>query len=99
MLFWTHFRRAIEIDEEEDDKNVRSVPSQELNAAITDLTTRLEYLRTCNDLIVKQGRALQVALNDLESGEDLPNKTKVVTERATVFRIATNAMINVSVSD
>lgn len=92
-------RRAIEIDEEEDDKNVLSVPSQELNAAITDLTSRLENLRTCNDLINKHGRALQGALIEVESGEDLPNRTKTVTERATIFRISSNAMINVSVSE
>ncbi|XP_031638486.1 oxysterol-binding protein 2 [Contarinia nasturtii] len=86
--------RAIEIDEEEDDKNVLSVPSQELNAAITELSSKLENLRTCNDLISKNGRALQNALTELESGDDLASKTKQVTERATLFRISSNAMIN-----
>lgn len=90
-------RRAIEIDEEEDDKNVLSIPSQELNAAITELTAKLENLRTCNDLISKNGRALQSALAELETGDDLASKTKLVTERATLFRISSNAMINVSV--
>lgn len=89
-------RRAIEIDEEEDDKNVLSVPSQELNAAISELSSKLENLRTCNDLISKNGRALQNALAELESGDDLVSKTKLVTERATLFRISSNAMINVS---
>lgn len=90
-------RRAIEIDEEEDDKNVLSVPSQELNVAISELSSKLENLRTCNDLISKNGRALQTALTELESGDDLASKTKLVTERATLFRISSNAMINVSV--
>lgn len=90
-------RRAIEIDEEEDDKNVLSVPSQELNVAISELSTRLENLRICNDLIAKHGRHLQTALTDLESGDDLEKKIKSVTERATLFRISSNAMINVSV--
>lgn len=89
-------RRAIEIDEEEDDKNVLSVPSQELNAAISELSLKLENLRTCNDLISKNGRLLQSALAELESGDDLASKTKLVTERATLFRISSNAMINVS---
>lgn len=93
-IFHLH-RRAIEIDEEEDDKNVLSVPSQELNAAIRELSSKLENLRTCNDLISKNGRALQVALAELESGDDLAVKAKQVTERATLFRISSNAMINV----
>lgn len=75
-----------------------SVPSQELNAAISDLSSRLENLRTCNDLIAKHGRALQTALSELETGDDLDRKTKQVTERATLFRISSNAMINVSTS-
>lgn len=90
-------RRAIEIDEEEDDKNVLSIPSQELNAAISELSLKLENLRTCNDLISKNGRALQTVLSELENGDDLASKTKLVAERATLFRISSNAMINVSV--
>lgn len=92
-----NFRRAIEIDEEEDDKNVLSVPSQELNVAISELSSRLENLRTCNDLIAKHGRLFQTALLEFESGDDLEKKIKAVTERATLFRISSNAMINVSV--
>lgn len=56
----------------------------------------LENLRTCYDLISKHGTALQRALADLESGDDLANKSKIVNERATLFRITSNAMINVS---
>jgi oxysterol-binding protein 1 len=37
---------------------------------------------------------LQRALSELESGEDLTNKNKIVNERATLFRISSNAMIN-----
>lgn len=96
MCFFLLCRRAIEIDEEEDDVNVRSIPSQELNAAISELSLKLENLRMCNDLISKNGRLLQSALAELESGDDLASKTKQVTERATVFRISSNAMINVS---
>lgn len=55
---------------------------------------RLENLKTCYDLITKHGSALQRALSELESGEDLANKNKIVNERATLFRISSNAMIN-----
>lgn len=55
---------------------------------------RLENLKTCYDLITKHGSALQRALGELESGEDLTSKNKIVNERATLFRISSNAMIN-----
>lgn len=51
-------------------------------------------MKTCYDLITKHGSALQRALAELESGEDLTNKNKIVNERATLFRISSNAMIN-----
>ena len=93
-----NYSRFIESEEEEDDTNSYSIPSQELNAAIRDLSARLENLKTCYDLISKHGLALQRALTDLESGDDLQNKTKVVSERATLFRISSNAMINVIIT-
>ena len=54
----------------------------------------MENLKTCFDLITKHGAALQRALGELESGEDLASKNKIVNERATLFRISSNAMIN-----
>lgn len=54
----------------------------------------MENLKTCYDLITKHGAALQRALNELENGEDLASKNKIVNERATLFRISSNAMIN-----
>lgn len=45
-------------------------------------------------MITKHGAALQRALAELESGEDLASKNKIVNERATLFRISSNAMIN-----
>lgn len=45
-------------------------------------------------MITKHGSALQRALSELENGEDLANKNKIVNERATLFRISSNAMIN-----
>lgn len=48
-------------------------------------------------MITKHGIALQRALTELEcNGDDhlLASKTKIVNERATLFRISSNAMIN-----
>jgi len=59
----------------------------------------MEDLNTCNDLIGKHGSALQRALTDieqLEGGQELSSKIKMINERATMFRITSNAMINVS---
>lgn len=50
--------------------------------------------------MLKQGSGLQRALADLEMLEppspELAAKFKIVSERTTLFRIAANAMINVS---
>lgn len=87
----------MESDEDEDDSNALAIPSEEMNAVIRDLTARLENLKTCYDLISKHGSALQRALTDIETcGEDLQSRSKIVSERATLFRISSNAMINVS---
>jgi len=63
----------------------------------------LDDLQACNDLMLKQGSGLQRALADLEMIEppspELAAKFKIVSERATLFRIAANAMINVSPND
>ena len=70
------------------------------------MSTKLEDLRTCNDLIVKHGHALQRSVSDLEtatagSGDkkqpdiaDVQSKVKLLNERATLFKITSNAMIN-----
>lgn len=89
-------RRAMESDDEEEETAANTIPSEELNLVVRELTVRLENLKTCYDLITKHGAALQRALSELESGEDLVNKNKIVSERATLFRISSNAMINVS---
>ncbi|XP_052861291.1 oxysterol-binding protein 1 isoform X3 [Anopheles cruzii] len=86
--------RAMESDEEEEDNTANTIPSEELNLVVRELTIKLENLKTCYDLITKHGAALQRALSELESGDDLANKTKIVSERATLFRISSNAMIN-----
>lgn len=66
---------------------------------IKPLSTKLEDLQTCNDLVGKHGAALQRAIADLQELEDdqaLLVKVKSVNERSTLFRISANAMISVS---
>ncbi|XP_075424150.1 oxysterol-binding protein 2 isoform X3 [Ascaphus truei] len=80
-------------DEEPSSQSDRS----ELHSSLKSLTSKLDDLSACNDLIAKHGAALQRSLSELEnlklpaeSGE----KIKSVNERATLFRITSNAMIN-----
>lgn len=63
------------------------------------LATKLDDLSTCNELIGKHGAALQRSLNELEELRgcaDNNDRVKAANERATLFRITSNAMINVS---
>lgn len=73
----------------------------ELQNTLRALGSKLDDLNTCNDLIIKHGAALQRALNELEAlnaslSTEHTQKMKSVNERATLFRITANAMINVS---
>lgn len=71
----------------------------ELQSTLRTLSSKVEDLSTCNDLIAKHGTALQRSLSELESlrlPADSTEKIKQVNERATLFRITSNAMINVS---
>lgn len=88
------------LEEEEEEYQDNDNQNVETASVIKDLTRRLDDLQACNDLISKQGAALQRALSDLETLEppslELAAKFKTVSERATLFRIAANAMISVS---
>lgn len=85
---------TVDSDEEESpDKN-------EIQNTLMTLSAKLEDINTCNDLIGKNGSGLQRVLSDLEqmdNSAESSSRLKVVNERATMFRIATNAMINVSI--
>uniref|UniRef100_A0A665XD08 Oxysterol-binding protein n=1 Tax=Echeneis naucrates TaxID=173247 RepID=A0A665XD08_ECHNA len=74
--------------------------NSEVQSALRTLGSKVEDLSTCNDLISKHGSALQRSLSELDSlrltGE-AGDKIRQVTERATLFRITSNAMINVSI--
>uniref|UniRef100_A0A3B5QDQ6 Oxysterol-binding protein n=1 Tax=Xiphophorus maculatus TaxID=8083 RepID=A0A3B5QDQ6_XIPMA len=69
----------------------------EIQGTLKVLVSKLDDLSTCNDLIAKHGAALQRSLSELE-GLKVPldggEKIKAVNERATLFRITSNAMIN-----
>uniref|UniRef100_A0A3Q4BQ62 Oxysterol-binding protein n=1 Tax=Mola mola TaxID=94237 RepID=A0A3Q4BQ62_MOLML len=69
----------------------------EIQGTLKILVSKLDDLSTCNDLIAKHGAALQRSLSELE-GLKVPveggEKIKAVNERATLFRITSNAMIN-----
>uniref|UniRef100_A0A8B9YY97 Oxysterol-binding protein n=1 Tax=Buteo japonicus TaxID=224669 RepID=A0A8B9YY97_9AVES len=80
-----------------DEEPASQSDKSELHGTLKTLSSKLEDLSTCNDLIAKHGAALQRSLSELEnlklpaeSGE----KIKAVNERATLFRITSNAMIN-----
>ncbi|XP_046841435.1 oxysterol-binding protein 1-like isoform X2 [Xenia sp. Carnegie-2017] len=80
-----------ESDEDEDeDKNEGSTKP---------LSSKIDDLKTCNDLVTKHGRALQKAINDLQDlgeelieGVELNKILKLVNEKATLFRITSSAM-------
>ncbi|XP_045136068.1 oxysterol-binding protein 1-like isoform X6 [Portunus trituberculatus] len=84
--------------EDEDEEDVGDAGADDVANTLKVLTAKLEDLRTCHDLIIKHGAALQKSLSELEvldgSTQDLTAKTKTVNERATLFRISSNAMIN-----
>ncbi|KAK0148222.1 Oxysterol-binding protein 2 [Merluccius polli] len=61
------------------------------------LASKLDDLSTCNELIGKHGAALQRSLSELEDprgATDGTDRLKAVNERATLFRITSNAAIN-----
>uniref|UniRef100_A0A8C3AA12 Oxysterol-binding protein n=1 Tax=Cyclopterus lumpus TaxID=8103 RepID=A0A8C3AA12_CYCLU len=100
-------RMQAESDDSGDDFSPSSPPAapgqggvsqnSEVQSALRTLGSKVEDLSTCNDLISKHGSALQRSLSELDSlrmtGE-AGDKIRQVTERATLFRITSNAMIN-----
>ncbi|XP_021344326.1 oxysterol-binding protein 1-like, partial [Mizuhopecten yessoensis] len=80
-----------------DEEEAPEPDKNELQNMLKTLASKLEDMNTCNDLISKHGSGLQRALTELETlnnTEDAGSKLKVVNERATMFRITSNAMIN-----
>lgn len=89
----------MESEDDEDQAEEGSGSPEEWSGVVRELQGRLEDLQTCSELITKHGASLQRALGELETTVDPENaqgKSKIVGERATLFRIASNAMMNVS---
>lgn len=89
---------------EDEDEDFDATHKCEIATVLKPLGSRLEDLNTCNDLITKHGTGLQRALSELESldatttqelPKDLSTKIRSINEKATLFRITSNAMINV----
>lgn len=87
-------------DDSGDEEPTSQSDRSEIQGTLKILVSKLDDLSTCNDLIAKHGAALQRSLSELE-GLKVPvdggEKIKAVNERATLFRITSNAMINVSI--
>lgn len=87
---------------EDDSGDEGSVPQEDralTQGVLKTLANKLDDLSTCNELIGKHGAALQRSLNELEElrgCSDNNDRVKAANERATLFRITSNAMINVS---
>lgn len=90
----------------EDEEDYDESPSPggdkaELQTVLKTLSAKLEDLQTCSDLIAKQCAALQRSLAEAEAvtadnPQEVLTKMKAVNERATLFRITSSAMVNVS---
>uniref|UniRef100_A0A8C4QIP4 Oxysterol-binding protein n=1 Tax=Eptatretus burgeri TaxID=7764 RepID=A0A8C4QIP4_EPTBU len=91
-----------ESDESGDDEGATGNTSvvadkSEVQSGLRVLASKLEDLCTCNDLIGRHGTALQRSLGELESlrpATEGADRFKTAMERATLFRITSNAMIN-----
>lgn len=86
-------------EEEEEYEKSSTNHKAELADTIKTLSARLKNLQVWSELIEKHGTALQRSLSELESlntTQDMSMKIKAVNERATLFRITSNATINVS---
>lgn len=93
--------RAIRVLDSEDDEDFsgRDINSdkQELQSMLKSVISKLDDLRTCHELMVRHGGSLQRSLTELEQLDNPAEavaRSKSVNERATLFRITSNAMLN-----
>ena len=84
---------------EDDEEEPVQPDKDELQNTLKTLGGKIDDLRASYELICKHGSSLQKLLVDVEQVEnasDLASKVKPINERATVFRVTSAAMINVS---
>ncbi|XP_044740624.1 oxysterol-binding protein 1 [Chrysoperla carnea] len=86
--------RAMESEDDEETNGGGESSREDISTVLRELNARLEELQTCSDLLQKHGAALQRSLKELENLDDVQGRSKEINERATLFRIASNAMIN-----
>ncbi|XP_045770625.1 oxysterol-binding protein 1 [Maniola jurtina] len=94
--------KAIRAQESDDDEDQMSTgptnvggtdgETEDAGGIARELAARFHDLRTCSELVARHGAALQRSLVDLEIPPT--DTTKQVSERATLFRISCNAMMN-----
>ncbi|CAK1590392.1 unnamed protein product [Parnassius mnemosyne] len=91
--------RAQESDDDEDQMAAGPIiigggegETEDAGGIARELAARFHDLRTCSELVARHGAALQRSLVDLEVPPT--DTTKQVSERATLFRISCNAMMN-----
>ncbi|XP_018330016.1 oxysterol-binding protein 1-like isoform X3 [Agrilus planipennis] len=88
--------RNMESEEEEEQADENAGSPEEWSGVVRDLQNRLGDLQTCADLIGKHAAALQRSLTELETTSEPDNimsMAKIVNERSTLFKIASNAMM------
>ena len=82
--------------DDEDDEN-----TEKNDSCTKPLSSKVDDLQTCNDLVGKHGTSLQKAISEIQDlsefdEEELAKRLKVVNEKTTLFRITSSAMISVS---
>ncbi|CAH0548933.1 unnamed protein product [Brassicogethes aeneus] len=87
------------MESEEDDDEAEDGPGgvEDWSGVVRKLEAQLNDLQTCSELIGKHWKCLVKPLGEMETNADpdaIQGKVKEVCERATLFRISTNAMIN-----
>lgn len=89
----------MESEEDDDEADEGSGNVEDWSSVVRKLEAQLNDLQTCSDLIHKHWKCLVKPLNEIETNSDpetIQGKGKEIGERATLFRISTNAMINVN---
>jgi prefoldin subunit 5 len=88
----------MESEDDEEEAEEGSGSPEEWSSVVRKLEAQLNDIQTCSDLIQKHWKSLVKPLSEIETNLDpdgVQTKSKEVGERATLFRISTNAMINV----